>query len=174
MASSRSALLQWQLDSTWSLVEFNLGQLRPDDHLWEPTTRCCTVRRDGDGRWMPDWHEPEPDPPPVPMIAWLTWHIGWWWSVTLDHQNGRSPRDRSEIAWPGSGDAAVAWLHSLRREWRTVLNRLTDVELDAIAPFPWHDTEHSCAQMIGWVNAELMKNGAEIGQLRMLRRAEMP
>ncbi|MFI7704153.1 hypothetical protein [Nonomuraea sp. NPDC049480] len=45
-------------------------------------------------------------------------------------------------------------------------------DLDAAAPFPWpKDSEHTVAHMIAWVNSELMKNAAEIGQLRLLRAA---
>lgn len=55
-----------------------------------------------------------------------------------------------------------------------MLDRLTDADLDAIAPFPWrNDPEHTVAHMAGWVNSELMKNVAEIGQLRLLRAASM-
>lgn len=50
-----------------------------------------------------------------------------------------------------------------------MLDNLTDDDLDTVAPFPWQDSEHTVGHLLGWVNAELMKNGAEIGQLRMLR-----
>ena len=33
------------------------------------------------------------------------------------------------------------------------------------------DREYTVAHMLAWVNAELMKNVAEIGQLRLLRAA---
>lgn len=168
----RCVLLRWQFELSWSLVDFHLSRLKPDDHLWEPAARSWSVRPDDDGRWVPDWQVPEPDPPPVPTIAWLTWHIGWWWSVALDHLRARMPQDRTQIAWPGSGDAAVAWLRELRREWLAVVNGLTEPDLDAVALFPWKDSEHTVAHLLGWVNAELMKNGAELGQLRMLRDAE--
>lgn len=171
MPDSRLALLHWQFELTWSLLEVHLGQLEPDDHLWEPATPCWTVRPDTDGHWVPDWQVPEPDPPPVPTIAWLTWHIGWWWCGAIDHQHGRKPRRRTEIVWPGSGETAVAWLRDLRTDWLVVLDGLTDADLDTITPFPWQDSEHTVANMVAWVNAELMKNGAEIGQLRMLRAA---
>ena len=66
----------------------------------------------------------------------------------------------------------VEWLRGLRTDWLAVLDELTDAELDATAPFPWqNDPEHTVAHMVGWVNAELMKNVAEIGQLRLLRAA---
>lgn len=166
----RRDLLRWQFDLVWSLFDYHLERLRPEDFLWEPTSNCWTVRRTADGTWVPDWEDAEPEPVPVPTIAWVSWHIGWWWSVTLDHVQGREPRERAEIAWPGDGDAAVAWLRDLRQEWLTALDRLTDADLDATAPYPWpDDTGHTVAHMIGWVNAELMKNVAEIGQLRLLR-----
>ncbi|SDM04546.1 DinB superfamily protein [Nonomuraea jiangxiensis] len=64
-------------------------------------------------------------------------------------------------------------MRDLRTTWLTELDRLTDADLDAPAPpFPWpQDSEHTVAHVIAWVNAELMKNVSEIGQLRMLRAA---
>lgn len=172
MPASRCDLLRWQFDLTWSLFEYHLQRLEPADFRWEPAAYCWTVRPDAAGRWVPDWAEVEPDPVPVPTIAWLTWHIGWWWSVTLDQLRGRTPRDRTDVHWPGDGDPTVAWLRDLRTEWSAALARLDDADLDDVAPFPWrNDPDHTIAHMIAWVNAELMKNAAEIGQLRMLRHA---
>ncbi|WP_033322361.1 DinB family protein [Streptomyces yerevanensis] len=169
---SRCELLRWQFELTWSLFEYHLERLEPEDFLWEPTPYCWTVRPDADGTWVPDWAETEPEPVPVPTIGWLTWHIGWWWSVTIDHARGRTPRERTEITWPGDGTATVEWLRGLRGDWLAVLDRLTDTDLDATAPFPWpNDPEHTIAHMLAWVNAELMKNATEIGQLRLLRAA---
>lgn len=172
MSVSRRDLLRWQFDLTWSLAELHLAELKSEDFLWEPAAVCWTVRQDESGRWIPDWEEYEPDPIPVPTIAWLTWHIGWWWSVTLDHAQGRTPRERVEVTWPGDGQATGDWLRGLRAEWLTVLDRLTDAELDAPAHLPWtKDSGFTVAQMTAWVNSELMKNVAEIGQLRLVRAA---
>ncbi|MBA9006336.1 DinB family protein [Thermomonospora cellulosilytica] len=172
MNTSRRDLLRWQFDLTWALFDHHLERLVAEDFLWEPAPLCWTVRPDEDGTWVPDWAETEPEPVPVPTIGWLSWHIGWWWSVAIDHAQCRRPRERTEITWPGDGKAAVAWLRDLREEWLTVLDRLTDADLDAPAPFPWrNDPAHTVAHMVGWVNSELMKNAAEIGQLRLLRAA---
>ncbi|MGP4094822.1 DinB family protein [Nonomuraea sp. KM90] len=172
MHASRCELLRWQFDFTWSLFDHHLERLEPQDFLWEPAARCWTVRPDAAGAWMPDWADVEPDPVPVPTIAWVSWHIGWWWSVTIDHARGRAPRERSEIAWPGDGKRAIAWLRGLRADWLAVLDGLTDPDLDAPAPFPWPEgSEHTVAHMVAWVNGELMKNVSEIGQLRLLRTA---
>ncbi|MEV5310804.1 DinB family protein [Streptomyces sp. NPDC052610] len=164
------ALLRRQFDLTWALFEYHLERLAPEDFLWEPAPGSWTVRPTADGTWLPDWSDTEPDPVPVPTIGWLTWHIGWWWTVAQDHLQGRPPRDRPAVTWPGDGTAAVAWLRDLRTAWLTALDDLAPASLTATAPFPWpSDPRYTVADMIGWVNAELMKNVAEIGQLRLLR-----
>jgi hypothetical protein len=164
--------MRWQSELTWSLFEYHLERLEPEDFLWEPVPSCWTLRRAADGTWVPDWAETEPHPVPVPTIGWVSWHIGWWWSVALDHMGGRPPRDRTEIAWPGPGEPTIAWLRALHTDWLAALARLTDADLEATAPFPWpNDPDHTVAHMIAWVNAELMKNVAEIGQLRLVRAA---
>ncbi|MFD5659439.1 DinB family protein [Streptomyces hirsutus] len=169
---SRTQLLHWQFDLTWSLFEYHLERLEPDDFLWEPTPHCWTLHRSADGTWEPDWAETEPDPVPVPTIAWVSWHIGWWWSMTLDHTRGRRPRKRTDITWPGEGAPTVQWLRGLRTEWQAFLDNLTDTDLDATASFPWPgDPAHTVAHTLAWVNTELLKNAAEIGQLRLLRAA---
>lgn len=171
-ADPRRDLLRRQFDLTWALFEYHLDRLTPEDFLWEPASLCWTVRRTLDDTWLPDWSDTEPDPVPVPTIAWLSWHIGWWWSVTLDHVEGRPPRDRTAVDWPGPGKPTVEGLRALRTAWLTATDRLADPDLDATAPFPWpNDPTYTVADMLAWVNAELMKNAAEIGQVRLLRGA---
>lgn len=172
MSDPRTALLREQFDLVWALFEHHAERMEPADFLWEPAPVCWTVRQQPDGRWLPDWADTEPDPPPIPTAAWASWHIGWWWSVTLDHAQGRTPRARETVTWPGDGPSAVAWLRELRTEWRAVLEEWDTARWDAEAPFPWPPgSGHTVADMAAWVNAELMKNVAEIGQLRLLRAA---
>jgi hypothetical protein len=169
---ARRDLLRWQFDLIWSLLELHLDQLRPEDVRWEPAEHTWTVRPGDDGTWLPDWEVPEPDPVPVPTIAWVSWHIGWWWTVTIAHLQGRPVPDRTEITWPGTAAGSIRWLRDLRGEWLAVLDGLAETDLDAPAPFPWPETpEMTVAHTVAWVNAELMKNSAEIGQLRLLRAA---
>ncbi|MCO1655043.1 DinB family protein [Pseudonocardia humida] len=174
MPGSRSDLLRRQLDLTWSLLEYHLDRLDPDDLLWEPAPLCWTVRPGPDGAWVPDWSDQELDPVPVPTGAWLTWHIGWWWGTALDHARGRPPRERTAVTWPGSTSGTVTWLRELHADWVVVLDELTDDALDAPAPFPWPPgSDRTVADMAAWVTAELMKNAAELGQLRLLRRVSV-
>ncbi|WP_055697254.1 DinB family protein [Streptomyces silaceus] len=169
MKPSQCALLSWQFELTWSLFEYHLERLEPEDFLWEPAELCWTLRPDSEGRWVPDWADEEPDPVPVPTIAWVGWHLGWWLGVATDHAAGRPPRERAEILWPGE-QAAADWLRRARDDWAGALERLTDEDLECPATFPWRDDPRfTLAHTAAWVNAELMKNVAEIGQLRLLR-----
>ncbi len=170
MATTSRALLRWQFDLTWSLFEHHLERLEPADFGWEPGGLTWTVRRGPDGGWTPDWADTEPDPVPVPTIAWLTWHVGWWWTTALEHLHGRPLPAREDVDWPGPGAATLSWLRDLRLRWLVLLDGLTDDALDAPTGFPWPpDSGHTAAQLVAWVNAELIKNVAEIGQLRLLR-----
>lgn len=172
MDSSRRWLLRWQFELAWSLFDRHLRRLEPEDFLWRPASWCWTVHRCEDGAWRPDFAETEPEPVPVPTVGWLTWHLDWWWGTALDHLRGRTPRVRDEVVWPGDGEAAVTGLRGLRTDWLAALDALTEADLDGPAPFPWPPgSGHTVAHTVGWVNAELMKNAAEIGQLHMLRAA---
>jgi hypothetical protein len=150
-----NAELLWQFDLTWALADLHLSALVEDDFLWEPTALCWTVRPDTAGVWRPDWADTEPDPMPVPTVAWLTWHVIWWWSTTIDKVTGDAPRDRDEVIWPGDGASSVSQIRELAARWRDLL---ADLEVDQV-------------RTALWLNAELMKNIAEIGQLRLLRAA---
>ncbi|MCP2164349.1 DinB family protein [Goodfellowiella coeruleoviolacea] len=174
MPVARVDLLIRQLDIAWALFEHHVTDL--DDSLcrWEPAPGCWTVRPDGRGRWVADWAVPEPDPVPTVSIAWLTWHIGFWWTTTLGHCFGTGAPAREEITWPGSAAAAVDWLRGLHTEWRAALLPLTDADLDATdrtAGLPWGG-DLTLADVAGWVVVELTKNVAEIGSVHHLYAAQ--
>ena len=172
MPDSFLELQRWQFDLTWSLFEYHLERLEPEDFLWEPAALHWTMHQTENGTWTPDWAETEPDPVPVPTAAWLSWHLGWWWSAALDQVRGRAPRERTAVSWPGPGEPAVAWLRGLRAEWLAALDQLTDADLAAAVPsLPDGDPRRTIGHLIAWANAELMKNVAEIGQLRLQRAA---
>ncbi|MCW4352561.1 DinB family protein [Hoyosella sp. YIM 151337] len=166
-------VLKRQFELTWSLLELHLAALDPaTDLLWEPAVHCWTMHQGPDGRWMPDFAETEPDPIPVPTIAWLTWHIGWWWTAAVASVKGGIPPDIRTTRWPGPNEETLRWLHRIRSEWQEVFHQVNDADLARPVAVPWSAAEgHSLADLLAWVNAELMKNAAEIGQLRILRNA---
>ncbi len=172
MADELIPLLRWQFELTWSLLDGHLAVLDDGDCVWEPAPACWSVRERADGSWYADWVTPEPDPAPAATIGWFTWHIGWWWTATLAGLAGDPAPVPTGLCWPGSAAATVAWLRGLRAEWVTVLDRLSGADLAATAGFPWPGrADRTVAHQVAWVNAELMKNAAEIGQLRLLRIA---
>ncbi|QZT54794.1 DinB family protein [Mycolicibacterium austroafricanum] len=161
-----------QFELGWGLTELHLASLVEADFLWEPAELCWTVRPDSGGRWRADFAEVEPDPVPVPTIAWLTWHIDYWWSAALASMRARPLRAPSEVLWPGNGPAAAARLRTLAAQWREVLAAITVERLAEPAAFPWGIAENrTVADTVLWVTVELTKNAAEIGQLRLLRAA---
>lgn len=111
-------LLRWQFDLTWSLCEYHLERLEPEDFLWEPAANCWTLRQDEEGRWVPDFSESEPDPTPVPTLGWLSWYMGWWWSVAIDHAHASPARKRS-ASTSASCTASSAVAKSAPRRTRT-------------------------------------------------------
>lgn len=163
-----------QFDLAWALAELHLSALVDDDFLWEPVEVVWTVWPDGAGAWRPDWSDVEPDPIPVPTIGWLTWHITWWWSVTLAHLDGVEPPARTDVTWPG-GAAAVSRIRELAGRWRATVESLTAADLERNSAFPWGaDSGRTVADSVLWLHVELTKNAAEIGQLRMLRAVSRP
>jgi hypothetical protein len=163
-------VLERQLGIAWALLDYHVQQWYDDDLFWEPAPTHWTMHR-VQGVWVPDWAEVEPSPVPAPTIAWLTWHIGWWWSTALAHLEQTDVPSREDVVWPGTCAAVAEWLGSIHEAWRAALSA-TD-RLDEESAFPWPaGSGFSVADLCAWVNVELMKNAAEIGQLLILRRAE--
>ncbi len=163
-------MLRWQFDLVWSLLEYHLAGLTDEDCRWQPAQPCWTVRPDPAGVWRADFADPEPDPVPATSIGWLLWHIGWWWRSALDGLAGIAPQPATDVPWPGSAAASTAQLRELREAWLSILDGAA-VRWAAPAGFPWGGrVDRTNAHLLAWVNAELMKNAAEIGELRNLRR----
>ena len=159
-----------QFDLVWALTELHLAALSEDDFPWRPSDLVWTVRQDADGAWRPDWADVEPDPIPVPTVAWLTWQMLWYWTTALARLEQRDPPDRHDVTWPGTGMAAIDALRDLSTRWRAALVALDDEGLARPSAFPWPaDAGRTVAHMVAWLNVELAKNAAEIGQIRMIR-----
>ncbi|MFF2847126.1 DinB family protein [Streptomyces sp. NPDC058001] len=173
MTNVRVDLVVRQLDLVWTLFEYHVEKLDDEDHFWEPAPGAWSVRRDTAGRWVADWEVPEPDPVPNTSIAWLTWHIGYWWTTTHQHCFGPGAPAREDITWPGTAAATADWLRTLKTDWRTALLPLTDADLDSTARtagLPWGGNL-TLLDIASWVNFELTKNVAEIGVTHRLRAA---
>jgi hypothetical protein len=161
----RTELLLRQLKVTWSFAEEVLVDVTPDEALWTPSPESWTVR-DIDGRWAADWVEPEPWPLPPTSLAWVQWHVMWWWSTVLDRCTGDGELQRADVTWQGPEDSMVV-MRALHDTWIAFLSSLTDDDLSSNELTRWPYTDgRPFAFVAGWVNVELMKNVAEMAMLR--------
>jgi len=162
------AYLRRQLKTAWLLTDLHLTSLSTEECLWRPAPQGMHVQRAADGTWRADWPEHERYDLGPPSIAWLTWHMGMWWSMVLDHTFGKAKLTREAVTWPGTADGVRAWLGGLHGEWLAALDKLTDADFAAMQLTRWPFRDRPFGDVVAWVNVELTKNAAEIGYARFL------
>jgi hypothetical protein len=167
MTDEARYLLQ-QFEIAWKLTEYHLNELTMKECLWRPAGRGLHVYAVGDGTWRADWPDRETYDIGPPSIAWTTWHIGFWWSMVLNHSFGDGALSREEIRWPGDVAAVLEWLNELRQQWRATIHELTDADLRSADRTRWPFTDRPFGDVVAWANIELTKNAAEIGYARFL------
>jgi hypothetical protein len=162
------AYLIGQFDTAWKLTAYHLDGLTTEECLWRPASKGPHVHPDADGRWRADWPDREGYEIGPPSIAWITWHIGFWWSMVIDHSFGSGRLTHDQVFWPGDADALRPWLTALHDEWRTTLDRVTDDDLRSAQRTAWPYKDRPFGDVVAWLNIELTKNAAEIGFARFL------
>jgi hypothetical protein len=168
MAGEARGYLIRQFETASKLTNFHLDGLTTEECLWLPSRRGLHVHRLSDGRWRADWPDHEGYDVGPPSIAWLTWHLGFWWSMVLDHSFGRGTLSRENVLWPGNADDVREWLGGLQGQWRVALEQVADEELQSTERTQWPFQHRPFGDVIAWVNVELSKNAAEIGYARFL------
>lgn len=161
----RDLLLQ-QLEIPWSLAtrHYFPGVARDEVVVhWEPTSNVVRLRV-RDEHYYADWPDEESHPMPDATIGWLLWHIEWWWADAIAGARGEAGQKPTSVPWSGSLQASQQQLTLLHDEWQNVLNT-TDLDTACTAPWP---TPQPLSTIAAWVNVELMKNVAEIGQILRL------
>jgi hypothetical protein len=157
-----------QFETAWKLTSIHLNGLTTEECLWRPAQQGLHVHRDADGKWRPDWPDHEGYRLGPPSIAWLTWHVGFWWSMVLNHSFGDGTVSRENVMWPGNADAVREWLGRLQGEWRAAIEPITDDDLRSTHRTRWPFRDRPFGDVAAWVNVELTKNAAEIGYARFL------
>jgi hypothetical protein len=167
MSGSRGHLRR-QFDTAWLLADLHLTGLDTEECLWRPAAQGLHVQRAADGTWRADWPEHERYDLGPPSIAWVTWHIGMWWSMVLDHTFGAGALTRECVTWPGTADGVRESLGRLRTQWLAALDGLTDADFASSHRTRWPLQDRPFGDVVAWVNLELTKNAAEIGYARFL------
>lgn len=165
----RTTLL-WQFDIAWRLALLHLNRLTTAECLWRPASKGPHVRQDAEGHWRADWPEEQGYELGPPSIAWITWHMGFWWSMLLDHSFGSRSLSRENVHWPGSADATRDWIQRLADEWQSHLNSQA-LDLDSPERTRWPFEGRPFRDVVAWANIELIKNAAELGYARFLHAA---
>ena len=172
-----------QLEWHWN------GQLRPrlegltdDEYLWEPAQPAWSIRRRGDERTsmaggagdiVADFEYPEPDPAPVPTIAWRMGHIaiGVFGQRASNHfGDGSVTYEGTE--WPLTASGGLALLDRWHDAWTAGIRSLDAEGLarpcgPAEGPF----AAYPFAALVLHINREAIHHGAELALLRDLYRA---
>ncbi|AGC43870.1 hypothetical protein MYSTI_02554 [Myxococcus stipitatus DSM 14675] len=163
----RDTLLS-QLDIAWALTRYHLDGLTTGDCLRRPARVGLHVEQGADGRWRAQWPEHEGYDLGPASIAWLTWHLGFWWSMVENHSFGDASLGREDVTWPGTADEVRAWLFRLHDTWRAALEKLTDEDLRSSERTRWPLQGKPFGDIVAWANVELMKNAAELGYARFV------
>jgi hypothetical protein len=173
-AGQARAYLIRQFETAWKLAAYHLDGLTTEECLWRPAVKGPHVHRNADGAWRADWPDREGYDIGPPGIAWLTWHVIFWWSMVLDHSLGDGTLMRENVAWPGNADAVRRSIESLQVRWLALLEQLGDEDLQSMQRTRWPFRDRPFGDVVAWANVELTKNAAEIGYARFLyaQRAE--
>ena len=157
-----------QFDTAWKLANYHLDSLTTEECLWRPAEKGLHVYQIQDGSWHSDWPESEGYDLGPPSIAWLTWHLGFWWSMTINHSFGDAQLLRENVIWPGDAAGVRAWISGLQVDWDKILKGLTGDDLQSARFVRWPFQNRPLGDLVAWVNMELTKNAAEIGYARFL------
>jgi hypothetical protein len=168
MSDVLRACLTRQLDSAWKLASYHLDGLTTEECLWRPAPAGLHVHPLADGTFGGEWPQHERYDLGPPSIAWLTWHVGWWWSMTLDHARGESRLTRNPVTWPGDATRVRQWIGELHDQWRELIDQLSDEDLKSTERTRWPFKDRPFTDVLAWLNMELTKNAAEIGYARFL------
>ena len=168
MADEVRDYLLRQFDTAWALTSYHLDGLTTEECLWRPAQAGLHVRQDPEGRWRAEWPEHEGYDLGPPSIAWLTWHLGFWWSMVLDHSFGAGTLARENVLWPGTADGVREWIGQLQGQWRARLEQATSDDVHSAQRTRWPFQDKPFGDVIAWANVELTKNAAELGYARFL------
>ena len=170
---ARGFLLR-QLDTAWKLARYHLDGLTTEECLWRPAMRGLHVERQADGQWHAGWPDREGYDIGPPSIAWVTWHMVFWWSMVFDHSFGAGTLERGSVAWPGSAEAVRRTLDALHDQWRDAVGRLAEPDLSSPTHARWPFRDRPFGDVVAWANVELVKNASEIGYARFLYASRAP
>lgn len=159
--------LEFQFNIAWKLLNYHLSDLGDKECLWKPNFTCLSVNKKA-GVWVADWPSSEGYDIGPANIAWLTWHIIFWWSMAIDYSFGNATLIRENVLWPGNVKLVKDVIWELHNKWMDSFGELSDDEICLKNRTKWPFEDMPFYDLFGWMNLELMKNASEIGYCRFL------
>lgn len=168
-ARQSAAWLASALEEAWSSLHHCLEGLTDAEFFWQPVPDCWTVHPDEDGRWIVDYADPAPDPPPFTTIAWRVLHIATCKVMYHEYAFGPGRLTWDELEIPHTAAGAIAYLQEGHVQLRAALAGLSDAGLAEMRSTNWGELWPTWR--IFWtMAAHDLHHGAEIGCLRDLYR----
>ena len=177
-----TGLLLEQLTFHWeSQARPRLDGLTDEEYRWEPAPNAWNIRRRGEarstmaaggGEWLLDFEFPEPDPSPVPTIAWRLGHVivGIFAMRNASHFGGE-PIDYATAPWAPDADGALAQLDAAYAGWVAGVRGLDEAALaEPVGPAEGPYAELPYAALVLHINREAIHHLAEVALLRDLYR----
>lgn len=135
--------------------------------MWALNPESLQIRRK-ENMWIADWPETEAYEIGPSSISWIMWHVMYWWKSALDYNFEEGKLQREEVVWPGSVEAARDIIVKLHEQWIQKVEAMSDEELASNEHAHWPFEGESFMDIALWLNVELTKNAAEIGNGRFL------
>jgi hypothetical protein len=158
------------VDEAWTGLHGRLKGLTDEEFFWEPVAGCWTVHLAKDGRWIIDYADPAPDPPPFTTIGWRLVHVATCKIMYHEYAFGPGKLTWDELEIPHTAAGAIAGLEAGQAQLQTALAGLADADLTEMRPTNWGELWPTWR--IFWTMAgHDLHHGAEIGCLRDLYRA---
>ena len=115
-----------------------------------------------------DWPETEAYAIGPASIAWIMWHIMYWWKNVLSASKNSGIMAKEDVVWPGSAALAIREIQKCHEEWIALIGSLSDEDLRSTELCKWPFEGQSLYALALWLHVEFMKNTAEIGSARFL------
>ncbi|MFQ5811759.1 MAG: DinB family protein [Anaerolineae bacterium] len=185
MMQQTVALLATEMDEAWGTLRGCLEGLTDEEFFWEPVPGCWTVHPSEDGRWVVDYADPAPEPPPFTSIAWRLVHVAACKVMYHEYAFGPGKLTWGELEIPHTAADAIAWLEEGHARLRAALDGLSDADpstsrrgelvepsgqaLEEMRLTNWGDPWSTWRIFWTMISHDL-HHGAEIGCLRDLYR----
>ncbi len=167
--NARVTLLVSEMDEAWKILRRRLEGLTEEEFFWEPVPGCWSVHATENGRWMMDYAEPDPVPPPFTTIAWRLQHIAACKIMYYEYAFGPGQLTWDELQLPSTAALSIQWLEEGQRQLRSTLEKMRDDDLDELRRTNWGDMWPTWDIFWTMILHDL-HHGGEIGCLRDLYR----